>query len=120
MTGCRPYGGAPARPRESPPHERPRWRRDIRSASRAWCVAIPTEPAASVAIPDIRLVSLVKRYGDVAAGGGVGLEIARGEFFTLSASTGFSRLRPLGDSRRSPLSERTPRRAAKPGAAPGC
>jgi putative spermidine/putrescine transport system ATP-binding protein len=38
--------------------------------------------------PDIRLVSLTKRYGDVAAVDGVELEIQRGEFFTLLGPSG--------------------------------
>jgi putative spermidine/putrescine transport system ATP-binding protein len=40
------------------------------------------------AIPDIRLVELVKRYGDVTAVDGVTLDIARGEFFTLLGPSG--------------------------------
>ena len=43
---------------------------------------------AGSAAPDIRLVDLVKRYGDVTAVGGVTLDIARGEFFTLLGPSG--------------------------------
>jgi len=48
------------------------------------------EPAASTqgAAPDVRLVGLRKRYGDVAAVDGVDLEIARGEFFTMLGPSG--------------------------------
>jgi putative spermidine/putrescine transport system ATP-binding protein len=48
------------------------------------------EPAASTqgAAPDVRLVDLHKRYGDVAAVDGVDLEIARGEFFTMLGPSG--------------------------------
>ncbi len=43
------------------------------------------DPAAT---PDIRLVGLTKRYGEVVAVAGVDLEIARGEFFTLLGPSG--------------------------------
>jgi putative spermidine/putrescine transport system ATP-binding protein len=43
---------------------------------------------ADSAVPDIRLVDLVKRYGDVTAVAGVTLDIARGEFFTLLGPSG--------------------------------
>jgi putative spermidine/putrescine transport system ATP-binding protein len=43
---------------------------------------------AGSAAPDIRLVDLVKRYGDVTAVGGIALDIARGEFFTLLGPSG--------------------------------
>src|SRR3954449_2175740 len=43
---------------------------------------------AGLAAPDIRLVDLVKRYGDVTAVAGVSLDIARGEFFTLLGPSG--------------------------------
>jgi putative spermidine/putrescine transport system ATP-binding protein len=48
------------------------------------------EPAASTqgAAPDVRLVDLHKRYGEVAAVDGVDLEIARGEFFTMLGPSG--------------------------------
>jgi putative spermidine/putrescine transport system ATP-binding protein len=48
------------------------------------------EPAASAqgAAPDVRLVDLHKRYGDVAAVDGVDLDIARGEFFTMLGPSG--------------------------------
>ena len=36
-----------------------------------------------IAAPDIRLRSLRKTYGDVAAVDGVDLDVGRGEFFTL-------------------------------------
>ena len=38
--------------------------------------------------PDIRLVDLAKRYGDVRAVDGITLEIARGEFFTMLGPSG--------------------------------
>jgi putative spermidine/putrescine transport system ATP-binding protein len=38
--------------------------------------------------PDVRLVQLVKRYGDVSAVDGVSVDIARGEFFTLLGPSG--------------------------------
>jgi putative spermidine/putrescine transport system ATP-binding protein len=38
--------------------------------------------------PDIRLSSLVKRYGDVAAVDGIDLDVRRGEFFTLLGPSG--------------------------------
>src|SRR3954451_1244733 len=43
---------------------------------------------AGSAAPDIRLVDLVKRYGDVTAVDGVSLDIAHGEFFTLLGPSG--------------------------------
>src|SRR4051794_13476874 len=43
---------------------------------------------AASAAPDIRLVDLVKRYGDVTAVAGVSLDIAHGEFFTLLGPSG--------------------------------
>src|SRR4051794_41440162 len=39
-------------------------------------------------IPDVRLVQLVKHYGDVAAVDDVSVDIARGEFFTLLGPSG--------------------------------
>ncbi|MDX6658837.1 MAG: putative spermidine/putrescine transport system ATP-binding protein [Solirubrobacteraceae bacterium] len=48
-----------------------------------------TDTAASQgAPPDVRLVQLVKRYGDVTAVGGVSVDIAKGEFFTLLGPSG--------------------------------
>jgi putative spermidine/putrescine transport system ATP-binding protein len=44
------------------------------------------QPAAST--PDVRLVGVRKTYGDVVAVGGVDLEIATGEFFTLLGPSG--------------------------------
>src|SRR3954465_2690252 len=44
------------------------------------------EPAAST--PDIRLAEGRKAYGDGVAGGGVDLDIRRGEFFTLLGPSG--------------------------------
>ena len=44
------------------------------------------DPQASV--PDIRLAGLTKRYGDVVAVGGIDLEIAHGEFFTMLGPSG--------------------------------
>jgi putative spermidine/putrescine transport system ATP-binding protein len=40
------------------------------------------------AAPDIRLRGLVKRYGDVTAVGGIDLDIAHGEFFTMLGPSG--------------------------------
>ena len=40
------------------------------------------------ALPDIRLLGLVKRYGDVAAVDHIDLDIARGEFFTMLGPSG--------------------------------
>ena len=45
-------------------------------------------PAVESASADVRLDRVVKRYGDVTAVGGVDLEIARGEFFTLLGPSG--------------------------------
>jgi ABC-type branched-subunit amino acid transport system ATPase component len=39
-------------------------------------------------VPDIRLRSLEKRYGDVTAVDGIDLDIARGEFFTMLGPSG--------------------------------
>ena len=48
-----------------------------------------TDTAASQgADADVRLVQLVKRYGDVAAVDGVSVDIAKGEFFTLLGPSG--------------------------------
>jgi putative spermidine/putrescine transport system ATP-binding protein len=48
-----------------------------------------TDNAASLgAEPDVRLVQLVKRYGDVTAVDGVSVDIAKGEFFTLLGPSG--------------------------------
>ena len=48
-----------------------------------------TDTAASLgAEPDVRLVQLVKRYGDVTAVDGVSVDIAKGEFFTLLGPSG--------------------------------
>ena len=48
-----------------------------------------TDDAASLGSePDVRLVQLVKRYGDVAAVDGVSVDIAKGEFFTLLGPSG--------------------------------
>jgi len=44
--------------------------------------------AATAAPPDVRLVGVRKTYGDVVAVGGIDLEIARGEFFTLLGPSG--------------------------------
>ena len=38
--------------------------------------------------PDVRLIDLVKRYGDLHAVDGVSLEIEHGEFFTLLGPSG--------------------------------
>jgi putative spermidine/putrescine transport system ATP-binding protein len=38
--------------------------------------------------PDIRLRSLRKHYGDIAAVDGVDLDVGRGEFFTLLGPSG--------------------------------
>ncbi len=50
----------------------------------------PDAPASggNGAAPDIRLRGLVKRYGEVVAVGGIDLEIAQGEFFTLLGPSG--------------------------------
>jgi len=51
--------------------------------------ALQTDTTASLgAEPDVRLVQLVKRYGDVAAVDGVSVDIAKGEFFTLLGPSG--------------------------------
>jgi putative spermidine/putrescine transport system ATP-binding protein len=48
-----------------------------------------TDTAASLgAEPDVRLVQLAKRYGDVAAVDGISVDIAKGEFFTLLGPSG--------------------------------
>ena len=48
-----------------------------------------TDTAASLgAEPDVRLVQLTKRYGDVVAVDGVSIDIAKGEFFTLLGPSG--------------------------------
>jgi putative spermidine/putrescine transport system ATP-binding protein len=47
----------------------------------------PTRAEAG-APPDVRLVGVSKSYGDVVAVGGVDLEVARGEFFTLLGPSG--------------------------------
>jgi putative spermidine/putrescine transport system ATP-binding protein len=48
-----------------------------------------TDTAASLgAEPDVRLVQLTKRYGDVVAVDGVSVDIAKGEFFTLLGPSG--------------------------------
>jgi putative spermidine/putrescine transport system ATP-binding protein len=48
-----------------------------------------TDTAASEGgLPDVRLVQLVKRYGDVTAVDGVSVDIAAGEFFTLLGPSG--------------------------------
>ena len=46
------------------------------------------EPAARAATPDVRLVDLTRRFGDVTAVDGISLEIARGEFFTMLGPSG--------------------------------
>jgi ABC-type uncharacterized transport system YnjBCD ATPase subunit len=46
------------------------------------------EEASAPATPDVRLVRLRKTYGDIVAVGGVDLEVARGEFFTLLGPSG--------------------------------
>ena len=47
------------------------------------------EPFADDSVaPDVRLVGLVRRFGDFAAVDGVSLDIARGEFFTLLGPSG--------------------------------
>ena len=46
--------------------------------------------------PDVRLIDLVKRYGDVSAVDGVSLEIGHGEFFTLLGPSGSARRRRCG------------------------
>ena len=51
-------------------------------------LAAATASKARGAAPDVRLVSVRKRYGDVAAVDGVDLEIATGEFFTLLGPSG--------------------------------
>src|SRR5438046_6165721 len=43
---------------------------------------------ADQATPDIRLRSLVKRYGDVAAVDGIDLDVQPGEFFTMLGPSG--------------------------------
>ena len=48
----------------------------------------PASTAADRAVPDVRLVDLVKRYGPVPAVDGVTLDVARGEFFTLLGPSG--------------------------------
>jgi putative spermidine/putrescine transport system ATP-binding protein len=45
-------------------------------------------PASASAAPDVRLTSLRKSFGDVVAVGGVDLDIATGEFFTLLGPSG--------------------------------
>ncbi|HEV2813001.1 MAG TPA: ATP-binding cassette domain-containing protein [Solirubrobacteraceae bacterium] len=57
------------------------------STARTTQTADPTPPQ-DAAAPDIALRGLVKRYGDVVAVGGVDLDIARGEFFTLLGPSG--------------------------------
>ena len=56
----------------------------------AEATATAAEPAASqgAAPPDVKLIGLHKSYGDVVAVGGVDLEVARGEFFTLLGPSG--------------------------------
>ena len=44
--------------------------------------------SAGRAVPDIRLVGLVKRFGEFAAVDGVDLDVAAGEFFTLLGPSG--------------------------------
>jgi putative spermidine/putrescine transport system ATP-binding protein len=49
----------------------------------------PTPPQSDAgAPPDVRLVGVRKSYGDVVAVGGIDLEVARGEFFTLLGPSG--------------------------------
>jgi putative spermidine/putrescine transport system ATP-binding protein len=48
----------------------------------------PPTAQGSTAAPDIRLIGLAKRYGEVSAVDGVDLDIARGEFFTLLGPSG--------------------------------
>jgi putative spermidine/putrescine transport system ATP-binding protein len=48
----------------------------------------PAPPEPAHAIPDIRLTSLRRAFGDVVAVDGVDLEIARGEFFTMLGPSG--------------------------------
>jgi putative spermidine/putrescine transport system ATP-binding protein len=46
------------------------------------------EASSRKAIPDVRLVRLVKRFGDVVAVDGVDLDVAHGEFFTMLGPSG--------------------------------
>jgi putative spermidine/putrescine transport system ATP-binding protein len=48
----------------------------------------PSRGSADAEAHDIRVFDLSKRYGDVVAVGGIDLEIARGEFFTLLGPSG--------------------------------
>jgi putative spermidine/putrescine transport system ATP-binding protein len=75
---CSPRLDAPERPVEDP---------HVQTANSADPAPEAGAYAGSAA-PDIRLVDLVKRYGDVTAVGGVTLDIARGEFFTLLGPSG--------------------------------
>ena len=50
--------------------------------------ASPSERSPGDEPPDVLLSDLRKTYGDVVAVGGVDLEIARGEFFTLLGPSG--------------------------------
>jgi putative spermidine/putrescine transport system ATP-binding protein len=47
-----------------------------------------SDPAKAPVPPDIRLVDLSKRYGDVRAVDGVSLDVAHGEFFTMLGPSG--------------------------------
>ena len=50
--------------------------------------APPAEPDAPAAVPDVALVGLSKRFGDVAAVDNVDLEVTHGEFFTMLGPSG--------------------------------
>jgi putative spermidine/putrescine transport system ATP-binding protein len=45
-------------------------------------------PQAEAEAPDVRLANLTKRYGDVTAVGGIDLDVASGEFFTMLGPSG--------------------------------
>jgi len=51
-------------------------------------VAAHRQSSAAAATPDVRLIGLRKRYGDVIAVDGVDIEIAAGEFFTMLGPSG--------------------------------
>jgi putative spermidine/putrescine transport system ATP-binding protein len=50
--------------------------------------AMEDRPTEAGTVPDVRLVGVRKAYGDVVAVGGIDLEIARGEFFTMLGPSG--------------------------------
>jgi putative spermidine/putrescine transport system ATP-binding protein len=56
--------------------------------SLSQAVASAPMEASGAGAPDVRLVALTKRYGDVTAVDGVDLEIRRGEFFTMLGPSG--------------------------------